>query len=262
MDIKLVKVIKTFGEFALINIEGRELKAKVEGKIPSSEFLGEVSNKGGKVVIRVVDGPVISKESEILANLGLKATRRNVFALGVFKAILLPIRYDFFKFLEVYSLPSLVLGLLIKSRNGEVKREEMALVRAVFNEYKKGNFTDGELETFLNSLFFGNVSDKRFLVLGLSGEEDKEKWFGYVEYDESRFRRLILTTEIDDIGVYIVFEFLLNSYRLDIHFYGDIAIDSFASSLLKEKLEEIGVSPIFVNIAVEEGYEKGSGTEI
>ena len=261
MDVKLVRVIKTFGDFALINIEGRELKAKVEGKIPSNQFLGEISNKDGKVVIKVVDGAIISKGNEILANLGLRSTKSNVFALDVFKGILLPIRYDFFRLMEVYSLPPLILGLLIKAKNGEVRREELALVREVFNEYRKGNFIDDELEIFLNSLFFGSINDKRFLVLGL-GEDEKEKWFGYVEYEDRSFRKLVLTTEIDGIAIYIVFEFLSNSYRLDIRFYGDITINPSASSYLKEKLEEIGVSPIFVNIAVGGDYEESGSSEI
>jgi hypothetical protein len=262
MDVRFIKVIKDFGEFALIKIDGREFKAKVEGKIPSAEFWGTLSNKDGKVIIKVVDSAVITNRNEVLIELGLKRTKGNFFLLDVLRSLSLPIKTDFFKLHEVYNIPPLILGLLAKSKKENIPREKLLLIREVLIESKRGKFSSDELEVFLNSLLFPNLNNEKLLIIDQE-DKDKEKWFGYVEFDEDKFKKIILSTEIEKVSVYIIFEKLPNFYKLDIYLYGDVNVNSPSVDELKSKLEEMNISPIFVNMIITGGEnEESSSTEV
>lgn len=251
MDTKLVKVISLIGNWALVNIDGQKVRAKVEGNIPSNVFWGEIINQDGRITIKVKDKLPLSMDLDrILAQLELPRNVKNYHTLKTLISFSLPINMDNYNLLLDVNLPIMLSSLIVKSRTKDYKKY-LFLAEGVFSEYKDGKISDREFVFFVSYfLLQGNKDHFKIFWLGDEGE----RWFSYFEFDEEgKFKKFIMTTCIDDVEVLVVFERMIKGYSVSINLFSDVKIRWSSERIvneLKQNLQAIGFNPIYISIEV------------
>ncbi|MEN2997690.1 MAG: hypothetical protein ABDH28_01420 [Brevinematia bacterium] len=251
MELKLVKVLNIIGNLALINIDGQKLKAKVEGNIPSNVFLGEVRKENGKVIIRAQNDLSLIKDLDrILLQLEVSKTPKNYLLTKTLMALDIPITKENLETIKRFNLPYLISGLVLKSKEKSHKKH-MSLTETLFNEIPK-KISENEFCLFINSLF---TKRDRELFGILHFEEERESWYSYIEFNESGFKKIVLTTRIEEVEIIILLERISKGYNLSINFFSEREIRVVGEEKLKQNLEALGFNPINIDIESYGGRE-------
>ncbi|MGB9621785.1 MAG: hypothetical protein ACPL4C_05040 [Brevinematia bacterium] len=244
MENKIVKVIGHIGNFVLVNIDGKNLKAKVEGNIPSSVFLGELIKDKDKIIVKVKDPLILSKSLDnILSEVNVSKSRINLLITKLLLLFSVPISESVYSIFKEYNLPFLLSVIVLKS-NKEFKKFLFLLEKSLEKD-RDNALTDSELELVVNSFFLN--TNENFKVFSVDGF--KEKWYGYFKFDGDNIKRFVFTTNIDDVDVVIVFD-NRKMWNLEIDIFGDIVFNRESTSDLRLKLEELGFKPITIEVRV------------
>lgn len=244
MEIKLVRIVNILGNFAIVNIDGEKLKAKVEGSIPSYTFLGEIFRDEGKVIIRVRDGfQQFGEIGVIVSQLGLPKSLKGYFLVRMMMSLSLPITKENYEFLDTVKLPPLISGVVLKSVDKRV-RKFVPVIESVF-ESKTNKVTEKDLLLLINSIVVPSERGS-FFVFWVDGE--KEKWFSYFEFEENGFRKIVLTGKIDEVEVIVVFERRFGGYSVTIDLFSERELRISGDKELRQNLERLGFNPISIDI--------------
>lgn len=258
MENKLVEVIGQIGNLLLVSIDGKKFRAKVEGSVPSSMFLGEVFEDKGKLIVKVKEPLIISKSlDKVLSEIGIPKDRENFLVTKLLLELSVPIEGKVYSVFRDYNLPFLVLTLVLRSR--KENKKFLFLLEKMFErnlqEDNKQKVSNSELEMFVNSFFLS--PNERFKILNVS--DSGERWYGYFRFDEGRVKKFVFTTSIEKLDIVVVFEEIKGSWRLELDFFGNVFVDRGSTESLKLKLEELGFKPISIEVKVlEVGNEKSS----
>lgn len=243
MESKIVKIISIIGNTAIVNIDGEKLKAKIEGNIPSNIFLGEIINEKGKIIIRVKDNLSTAKNIDsILFQLDIPKSNRNILITKVLMSLSLPITLENLSILKDYSIPYLLAGIIVKSKNQNKKI--LFLTEKIFEEFKNKKIDEKNFSIFVNN--FIPQDNEEFKIFW--EENKKERWFSVIEYENNSVKKIILSTTIENTEVLIIFEKQIRRYNLEIAIFSDRHIRLTGDDELKKNLESLGFTPILVNI--------------
>ncbi len=257
MEIKLVKVINIIGKTAIVNIDGEKIRANVEGKIPSYTFFGEIIKEKDKLIIRVRNDIILSKDiTNILQQLELPKTSKNYLITKLLMTLSLPIVKEHYRTIENYKLPSYLISVLIVKNKPKYEKKYLSIVEALFKEYSSGKVSEKEIAIFLNSLI-SPKNEEEFRIFWIEG---KEKWFSEIEFNEDGFKKIVMTTKIEDIEVLVIFEKHTTRYNLTVNFFSErnLYLPVKYQEELKQNLEALGFNPIYIYTEV--FNEKSSST--
>ncbi|MFN4244586.1 MAG: hypothetical protein ACK4F9_00355 [Brevinematia bacterium] len=251
METKFIRVLSIIGDFAIVSIDGKKVKARVEGKIPSYTFMGEVIKDNDRIIIRVKDSLAPFKDiGSILSQIELPRNQKNYLITKILMSLSLPILKEYYGVLGSYDLPYLISGMIIKHKS-KYQGKYLAVTEKLFKDFMDGKVSAKEFAIFVDNF----IISSRFEEFRIFWIEEEEKWFSRIEFDEDGFRKLVLTTEIEGVKVLVIFERFVKRYDLSIILFSNnkVYVTSDSKLELKRNLESLGFNPIYIDI--EEVFE-------